>query len=108
MPITTISSTSTSSLPLTTSSLNGLPNGCLDAFRQAALNAHNLYRSKHSADPLTEDTNLDSSAQSYATKLGITNDFKHSGLANVGENLYASYTSVSLSVSMCSSELIFK
>ena len=108
--IPTSTRTTSTIAPPTTSSSNNLPNGCLDSFRQAALNAHNTFRSKHSAKPLVQDTSLnglDNSAQSYATQMGITNVFAHSNKPNTGENIYASYTSQSLNTAFCSSDFKF-
>jgi len=47
---------------------------------------------------------LDDSAQSYATQMALTNKFAHSNKPNVGENLYASYTTQALNVALCSSD----
>ncbi len=108
--IPTTTRTTSTIAPSTTSSSNNLPNGCLDSFRQAALNAHNTFRSKHSVKPLVQDTSLnglDNSAQSYATQMGITNVFAHSNKPNTGENIYASYTSQSLNNAFCSSDFKF-
>lgn len=99
--ITTITTTSATITTSTPSSSSNLPPGCLEAFRGASLNAHNLYRSKHSAPPLAKDSELDNSAQSYATQMGITNVFAHSNRANTGENLYAAYNSKSLTLAYC-------
>jgi uncharacterized protein YkwD len=83
-----------------------LPSGCLEAFRNAALQAHNDYRLRHSAGYLNTDLNLDDSALNSATTMSITNDFAHTpDLVNTGENIFASYTTKSPSVSQCARNL---
>jgi len=83
-----------------------LPSGCLEAFRNAALSAHNDFRLRHSAEYLNADLNLDNSALNSATTMSITNDFAHTpDLVNTGENIYASYTTRSPSVSQCARNL---
>ena len=83
-----------------------LPSGCLEAFRNAALQSSNDYRLRHSAGYLNTDLNLDSSALNSATNMSITNDFAHTpDLVNTGENIYASYTTRSPSVSQCARNL---
>ena len=52
------------------------------------LRAHNLYRSRHCAPPLTLDDNLSRSAQKYAEQLSKTDRFEHSNGEDYGENLY--------------------
>ncbi|CAF3603476.1 unnamed protein product [Rotaria socialis] len=59
-------------------------------FQKQALDAHNVYRARHCAQPLVLDDALSRSAQNYAQKLASTNSFQHSGTQGVGENLYMS------------------
>ena len=49
-----------------------LPNGCLNAFRIAALHWHNMYRQMHSVPDLIEDSNLNTQAQNWANSLAAT------------------------------------
>ena len=79
-----------------------LPQGCLSSFRQAALTAHNKYRSQHGVPLLTESVTVETSAQLYATKLATTNVFAHSGNPLYGENLYGQFNPQNLTLSMCS------
>ena len=83
--------------------VNGkLPTGCLDAFRNAALQAHNDYRLKHSVGFLTKDLSVDDSALKSATNMAVTNDFSHTpNLVNTGENIFAFYTTSSPTLSQC-------
>ena len=82
-----------------------LPEGCLDAFRSAALNSHNKFRSLHGASPLTESSAIDTSALTYAKQMAKSNDFAHSGNLEFGENIYETTWSLggqNLDVSYCS------
>jgi uncharacterized protein YkwD len=74
-------------------SLHGqnLPNGCQEAFRKAALTAHNTYRAKHSAPPLKSDSSIDTNALRWSQNLAKNDIFKHSGTNGLGENLHALY-----------------
>jgi hypothetical protein len=47
----------------------------------------NMYRLKHNAKIITYDETITNFSQSYAEKLIITNQFKHSGNKLYGENL---------------------
>ncbi|CAF3322744.1 unnamed protein product [Rotaria socialis] len=53
-------------------------------FQKQALDAHNVYRARHCAQPLVLDDALSRSAQNYAQKLASTNSFQHSGTQGVG------------------------
>ena len=85
------------------SAQQSLPTGCLDAFRTAALTAHNQYRALCGVPSLTESDTIDSSAQAWATQMATTNVFAHSGNSLYGESLYGQFTSGSLNnFSACS------
>ncbi len=60
----------------------------LSAFQNAILARHNFYRAKHGVPPLKLDRNLNNAAQQWANTLASTQQFKHSGVAGQGENLY--------------------
>ena len=79
-----------------------LPTGCLEAFRSAALTAHNQYRSLCGVPLLDASNTIDISSQDYATQMAATNLFQHSVNSSYGENLYQQYTSQDLTVSLCS------
>ena len=61
-------------------------------FEKEALEAHNYYRRKHHAPPLTINRDLTKIAQKYAEKILATRRFEHSGNKfngnPMGENLY--------------------
>ncbi len=79
-----------------------LPPGCLDAFRRASLQVHNVLRGKHNSPSLNRDSSLDASALSYANFLAVNDVFYHStNLVNTGENLYVSYSTDPLTVTSC-------
>jgi hypothetical protein len=59
------------------------------AFNKAELAKHNKYRSLSGVPPLTYSSILAAMAQKYAKLLVKTNNFQHSGAANIGENLYS-------------------
>ncbi|KAG7314644.1 hypothetical protein KOW79_021947 [Hemibagrus wyckioides] len=63
-----------------------------NSFAAEFLQAHNEYRSKHGAPPLTLDPNLNQSAQAWAQNLLSIKTLKHSN-TKVGENLYYTYSS---------------
>jgi hypothetical protein len=65
-----------------------LPDGCIDAFRDAVLNAHNQYRERHSSPALQSDSSIDSSALGWSQYLAQINVLKHSGSESLGENLF--------------------
>ena len=48
-----------------------LPPGCLDAFRRASLQVHNVLRGKHNSPSLNRDSGLDASALKYANFLAV-------------------------------------
>ncbi|XP_064162958.1 GLI pathogenesis-related 2 isoform X1 [Anguilla rostrata] len=62
------------------------------SFEKEFLDAHNAYRRKHSAPPLTLSRDLCKSAQSWADHLLSIKTLKHSNTNN-GENLYYSWSS---------------
>jgi len=88
-------------------SLHGqnLPNGCQEAFRKAALTAHNTYRAKHSAPPLKSDSSIDTTALRWSQYLAKNDVFKHSGTNGLGENLYLSYGGVLSTSSQCAGNI---
>lgn len=57
-------------------------------FQKQVLDAHNTYRSRHCALPLTLDDDISHSAQKYAEHLAKTNILKHSDLSDFGENIF--------------------
>ena len=54
---------------------------------RAGLAAHNRYRAKHGAAPLTWDKKLEDEAYRYATKCNFSHDKNRNG---AGENLFVS------------------
>ncbi|CAF1310323.1 unnamed protein product, partial [Didymodactylos carnosus] len=56
--------------------------------RRQALKAHNEYRTKHCAPPLTLSRRLNGIAQKYAEHLASTKTFEHSHTKGLGENLW--------------------
>ena len=83
-------------------SAENLPSSCLNSFKIAALKAHNFYREKHNVAPLILDDSGD--AQKYAEKLASKNQgLKHSSnRINIGENLFAKFTTAKLNLEFCS------
>ena len=79
-----------------------LPNGCQEAFRNAALNAHNSLRAKHAAPALKSVSSIDTSALAWSTYLAKNGKFQHSK-SGYGENLYLSSGRFSSS-SQCASK----
>ena len=65
-----------------------LPDGCLAAFRDAVLTAHNEYRKQHSSPALQSDSSIDSSALGWSQYLAQINALMHSGSESLGENLF--------------------
>jgi uncharacterized protein YkwD len=68
----------------------------LGAFREAAVQQHNVYRAKHGSLPLVLSPQLNAVAQHHAEQLARTNQLAHSEQEHYGENLYASHTSNSI------------
>ncbi|MBG1241578.1 CAP family protein [Nostoc sp. NZL] len=67
----------------------------LAALRSAAVSKHNTYRATHHSPNITSDNSLNTSAQAWAEKIASSGNFEHSNTPNVGENIYASYSSAS-------------
>ncbi|WP_392531695.1 CAP family protein [Nostoc sp. C117] len=65
----------------------------LAAVRSAAVSKHNTYRATHHSPNITIDNSLNTGAQAWAEKIASSGNFEHSGTPNVGENIYASYSS---------------
>ncbi|MBE9003091.1 MULTISPECIES: CAP family protein [unclassified Nostoc] len=65
----------------------------LAAMRSAAVSKHNTYRATHRSPNITIDNSLNTGAQAWAEKIASSGNFEHSNTPNVGENIYASYTS---------------
>jgi glioma pathogenesis-related protein 2 len=65
----------------------------LTAFREAAVQQHNVYRAKHGVPPLVLSPQLNEVAQHHAEQLARTNQLVHSEQEHYGENLYASHAS---------------
>jgi uncharacterized protein YkwD len=82
-----------------------LPNGCQQAFRNAALNAHNKFRAKHSAPPMKSDSSIDTTALRWSQYLAKNDIFKHSGTNGVGENLFALYGGGLSTSSQCAGKI---
>jgi uncharacterized protein YkwD len=74
--------------------IDTLPINCLEAFRQSALDTHNIQRAKHGSPNLSRDSQLDQSALSYSNYLADKGGaLVHStDLKNTGENLYVEYS----------------
>jgi glioma pathogenesis-related protein 2 len=79
-----------------------LPNGCQEAFRKAALNAHNKFRARHRAPPLQIDSSLDTYALKWSQYLAKNDVFKHSGF---GENLHVRYGGSLSTPSQCAGKI---
>ncbi|WP_414544844.1 CAP family protein [Nostoc sp. CCY0012] len=70
----------------------------LAKLRSAAVSKHNTYRATHNSPNLTISDSLNTSAQAWAENIASTGqfEFEHStNRNNVGENIYASYSSAS-------------
>lgn len=68
----------------------------LAALRSAAVSKHNTYRATHKSPNITISDSLNTSAQAWAEKIASSGNFEHStNRNNVGENIYASYSSES-------------
>jgi len=74
-----------------------LPRGCQETFKNAALKAHNKYRALHGSPAFTKDPSIDLSSLTWSQNLAATDTFHHSESPGLGENLYAFYSSRSLS-----------
>lgn len=64
----------------------------VDAFQQEALTAHNDYRTRHDAPPMTLNQTMSTSAAEWAKHLGENDLFEHSSAderENQGENIAA-------------------
>lgn len=60
----------------------------VDRYRKEVLAQHNAYRSQCSAEPLQFNATLNDIAQSWCGTLSNSDDFKHSGAIEYGENSY--------------------
>ena len=85
-------------------SQGNLPSGCQDAFRNAALIAHNNFRAKHGAPALQANTNIDASALKWSNAMASSGNFAHSGTQGLGENIYMSWGQSFSSSSQCASK----
>ena len=65
----------------------------LTAFREAALQQHNVYRATHGSPPLVLRPELNDAAQQHAEQLARTNQLIHSAQEEYGENVYAASSS---------------
>ena len=59
----------------------------LQKFRSECLTSHNYYRSLHRTAPLTWNSGLADSAQSWAEQLARSDSLKHSNEKGIGENI---------------------
>ena len=83
---------------------NNFSQKCLDEFRKVSLDYHNELRKKHNSSILLHDNEIEMTAQNHANLLAKTNDFVHSeNRGNVGENLFAKYSTEELSLDVCKS-----
>ena len=81
---------------------------CLNEFRKVSLDLHNEYRKKHNASSLIHDLTIEQTAQQYANNLSVTNNFVHSeNLENIGENLFAKYSTELFTEELCTSKCSF-
>ena len=65
-----------------------------EEFIEECLVAHNKYRARHDAPPLSHDASLTDSAQQWAEQVAASGQFAHSkGRKNVGENIAMKWTS---------------
>ncbi|MFN6516412.1 MAG: CAP family protein [Nostoc sp. CreGUA01] len=68
----------------------------LAKLRSAAVSKHNAYRATHKSPNLTISDSLNTSAQAWAETIASSGNFDHStNRNNVGENIYASYSTES-------------
>ncbi|ODH00769.1 secretion protein [Nostoc sp. KVJ20] len=68
----------------------------LAKLRSAAVSKHNTYRATHKSPNITISDSLNTSAQAWAEKIASSGEFEHStNRNNVGENIYASYSTES-------------
>ncbi|MBX9256189.1 secretion protein [Desmonostoc muscorum CCALA 125] len=68
----------------------------LATLRSAAVSKHNTYRATHNTPNITISDSLNTSAQAWAEKIASSGQFEHStNRNNVGENIYASYSTES-------------
>jgi uncharacterized protein YkwD len=56
-------------------------------FQKQMLDAHNTYRTRHCVPSLELDDQISHSAQQYAENLASANQFVHSDMPDLGENL---------------------
>lgn len=63
-----------------------------ESFKQEFLEAHNAYRKKHRAPPMTFSNELNNSAQKWADNLMATDRLSHSNTKD-GENVFSMYGS---------------
>ena len=74
--------------------LRASPSPSGDTFIDECIAAHNVFRSRHQAPPLTHDAALSKSAQRWADQITSSGNFSHSsGRKNVGENIAMKWTS---------------
>ncbi len=68
----------------------------LATLRSAAVSKHNTYRATHNSPNINISDSLNTSAQAWAEKIASSGEFEHStNRNNVGENIYASYSTES-------------
>ncbi|KAF4452211.1 SCP-like extracellular protein [Fusarium austroafricanum] len=58
--------------------------------QQSALEVHNQARAEYSIAPLVWDTKLEAGARNWAQTIVKTGEYKHSGQAGMGENIFMS------------------
>ena len=78
---------------------------CVQAFRQACLESHNIFRANHDTPAMHEDPEEDSSAMHWANYLAANFTFGHS---RTGENLFASTHLVPSDVDKCAGKFKIK
>ena len=81
-------------------------NDCLVAFRKAALDQINYFRSLHFAPSVAGSANLDTSAQAKVSLISSTGSFDKT-TAGVGELIYGKVETGDLSVDTCICNIIF-
>ena len=101
-----ISTTTKAETTKSSGSFSSVTTECLAAFRATALAQHNTLRAKHKAQPMTQDSAVDSSALDHAKFLATYDILRHSK-SIYGENLYSQSHSSGLTLDICNSTNLF-
>ena len=80
---------------------------CLNAFRAAGLNQHNVLRAKHGANLMTRDSSLEAKAQDDVELITDYGSNLYYFLEESGENYYSSTNSTNLNAAKCARMISF-